>query len=202
MALNRLGSFGSAWAGVAVMACAGSGASAGCAPAPQAAPALTFEQALLADSSNYEPPTAFRAVAEDDWAQAAMTGSVAGTVVEGSKWKLGDSCEVHFTRESEVLAASESAPLPDAQARRGRLSRAHRLLADVSGSRVLLDAARRQLERRVLRRLRRRLHDAAAALPAAAQLARAPGALIAMPQSWRGRRGSWRSARWRRRPTT
>jgi hypothetical protein len=94
------------------MACAGSGASAGSAPAPQAAPALTFEQALLADSSNYEPPTAFRAVAEDDWAQAAMTGSVAGTVVEGSRWKLGDSCEVHFTKEADVLAASESAPLP------------------------------------------------------------------------------------------
>jgi hypothetical protein len=112
LALNRLGSFGSAWVVVAVMACAGSGASAGSAPAPAAAPGLTFEQALVADSSNYDPQTAFRAVAEDDWVQAAMTGSVAGTVVEGSKWKLGDSCEVHFTKESELLAASEPAPLP------------------------------------------------------------------------------------------
>jgi hypothetical protein len=51
-------------------------------------------------------------VSEGDWAQAAMTGSVAGTVVEGSRWILGDSCEVHFTSESDVLAASESAPLP------------------------------------------------------------------------------------------
>ena len=41
-----------------------------------------------------------------------MTGSVAGTKVENSKWKLGDSCEVHFTTEPDVLAASESAPLP------------------------------------------------------------------------------------------
>jgi hypothetical protein len=41
-----------------------------------------------------------------------MTGSVAGTVVAGSRWKLGDSCEVHFTSESDVLATTESAPLP------------------------------------------------------------------------------------------
>ncbi len=79
---------------------------------PRRAPGLTFEEALLADSSNYEPPTGFRAVAENDWAQAAMTGSVAGTVVAGSRWRLGDSCEVLFTTESDVLAASESAPLP------------------------------------------------------------------------------------------
>lgn len=76
------------------------------------ATALGFEQALVSDSSTFEPPAGFRAVAEDDWAQAAMTGSVAGTIVEGSKWKLGDSCEVHFTNETDVLAASESAPLP------------------------------------------------------------------------------------------
>jgi hypothetical protein len=41
-----------------------------------------------------------------------MTGSVAGTKVENTRWKLGDSCEVHFTSEADVLAASESAPLP------------------------------------------------------------------------------------------
>lgn len=69
---------------------------------------LTFEQALVADSSNYDPPAAFRAVAEDDWAQAAMTGSVAGTVVQGTRWKLGASCEVHFTAEPDALAATES----------------------------------------------------------------------------------------------
>src|SRR5688572_475402 len=92
-----------------VVACASGGGSA--TATPQLA-SLTFEQALLVDSSAYEPPTAFRAVAESDWAQAAMTGSVGGVVVEGSKWKLGDSCEVHFTTESDVLAASESAPLP------------------------------------------------------------------------------------------
>jgi hypothetical protein len=109
---KRLVAFAGLWTVATVMACAGSGASAGAAPGPQAAVALTFEQALAADSSNYEPSTAFRAVAEDDWAQAAMTGSVAGTKVEGSRWKLGDSCEVHFTNETDVLAASESAPLP------------------------------------------------------------------------------------------
>lgn len=97
---------------VALAGCAGGGASGARAGAPATGAALTFEQALLADSSNYEPPAGFRAVAEDDWAQAAMTGSVAGTVVAGSRWKLGDSCDVHFTTESDVLAASESAPLP------------------------------------------------------------------------------------------
>jgi hypothetical protein len=40
-----------------------------------------------------------------------MTGSVAGRVVEGSRWKLADSCEVAFTKEADVLAASEAAPL-------------------------------------------------------------------------------------------
>ena len=101
-----------AWFLVAVAACASGGGAAGGARTPQGTPALTFEEALLADSSNYEPPTGFRAVAENDWAQAAMTGSVAGTVVAGSRWRLGDSCDVHFTTESDVLAASESAPLP------------------------------------------------------------------------------------------
>jgi hypothetical protein len=93
-------------------ACAGGGAGTS-SPATAAAPAaLTFEQALVTDSSNFEPPAGFRAVAEADWAQAALTGSVGGVSVEGSKWRLGDSCEVHFTSESDVLAASESAPLP------------------------------------------------------------------------------------------
>ena len=109
---RRLVAFAGLWILTSVVACAGAAASAGGAPSPQAAPGLTFEEALAADSSNYEPPAGFKAVAEDDWAQAAMTGSVAGTKVEGSKWKLGDSCEVHFTNESDVLAASESAPLP------------------------------------------------------------------------------------------
>lgn len=92
-----------------VVACA-SGTGGTGSPSGGSAPpaALTFEQALVADSSNYDPPTAFRAVAEDDWAQAAMTGSVAGTVVQGTRWRLGESCEVHFTAESDVLAATES----------------------------------------------------------------------------------------------
>lgn len=95
----------------AAAACASGGGSA--APAATPAPAgLTFEQALVADSSTFEPPTGYRAVAETDWIQAAMTGSVGGTVVEGSRWILGDSCTVHFTGEADVLAASESAPLP------------------------------------------------------------------------------------------
>ena len=94
--------------GGSVAACASGGGSS---TTPRAS-SLTFEQALLVDSSNYEPPAAFRAVAESDWAQAAVTGSVGGVAVEGSKWKLGDSCEVHFTTESDVLASSESAPLP------------------------------------------------------------------------------------------
>ena len=110
-AIRRLIVFSVATAIVTTAACASGGATAGSAT-PAGPSALTFEQALETDSSTYEPPSAFRAVAEDDWAQAAMTGSVAGTVVEGSKWKLGDSCEVHFTKEPEILAASEAAPLP------------------------------------------------------------------------------------------
>lgn len=106
MACQRVMAFGVAFVAAAASACA-----SGAAARPAAAE-LTFEEALATDSSNYDPPTGFRAVAEGDWAQAAVTGSVAGTVVEGSRWKLGDSCEVHFTSESDVLAASESAPLP------------------------------------------------------------------------------------------
>lgn len=112
LARKRVLTFGASFIVAAFTACASSGTSPSGAPMPSAPAPLTFEQALLADSSNYEPPSGFRAVAEDDWAQAAMTGSVAGTVVEGSRWKLGDSCEVHFTREADVLANSESAPLP------------------------------------------------------------------------------------------
>lgn len=93
---------------VAAVACAGAGGASG-----SATPAsLTFEQALATDSSTFEPPTAFRAVAETDWAKAAMTGSLGKSVVEGSRWKLGDSCDVQFTMESDVLAATEPAPLP------------------------------------------------------------------------------------------
>ena len=97
---------------IAAEACASGGASSSGSSTPAGPPPLTFDQALDADSSNYEPPIGFRAVAEDDWAQAAIGGSVAGTVVAGSKWKLSDSCAVHFTPETDVLAASESAPLP------------------------------------------------------------------------------------------
>ncbi len=93
------------------ISCASAG-SAGSSPTTVAGPGLTFEQALLADSSTFEPPAGYRAVAEDDWIQAAMTGSVGGTQVEGSRWKLGDSCIVQFTNEADVLAGSESAPLP------------------------------------------------------------------------------------------
>ncbi len=91
--------------------CGGAGSSA--ATETAAAPAsLTFEQALVTDSSSFDPPAGFRAVAETDWAEAALTGSVGGVAVDGSKWKLGDSCEVHFTGEADILATSESAPLP------------------------------------------------------------------------------------------
>lgn len=96
---------------VTAAACASGGSSS--ASSTAAAPAeLTFEQALVADSSTFDPPTGYRAVAEGDWAQAALTGSGAGQVVEGTRWKLADSCEVHFTRDPDVLAASESAPQP------------------------------------------------------------------------------------------
>ena len=111
MAARRLTAFCISMVVVSVAACA-SGGGASASPNAAAPAAMTFEQALLTDSSNYDPPAGFRAVAENDWAQAAMTGSVAGTVVVGSRWKLGDSCEVHFTSESDVLAASEAAPLP------------------------------------------------------------------------------------------
>jgi hypothetical protein len=95
-----------------LLACGGGGGAAS-PPETAATPtALTFEQALVTDSSTFEPPTGFRAVTEIDWAEAALTGSVGGVKVEGSKWKLGDSCEVQFTNEPDVLAASESAPQP------------------------------------------------------------------------------------------
>lgn len=98
---------------VAVAACAtGGGSGGGSGTSAPAAAGFTFEQALAADSSTFDPPSAFKAVAEGDWAQAAMTGSLGGVTVEGSRWKLGDSCEVTFTTEPDVLAASESAPLP------------------------------------------------------------------------------------------
>lgn len=89
-------------------ACGGAG---GGASGSATSATLTFEQALVTDSFTYEPPTAFRAVAENDWARAAVTGSVAGAVVEGTRWKLDDSCEVQFTKEADALAANESAPL-------------------------------------------------------------------------------------------
>jgi hypothetical protein len=93
------------------IACASGGTSSQ-APAAAAPAELTFEQALVADSSTFDPPVEFRAVAEADWAQAALTGSVAGQIVERTRWKLNDSCEVHFTAEPDVLASSESAPVP------------------------------------------------------------------------------------------
>lgn len=97
--------------GAVMLACA-SGSAGTPAPGAPATPAVfTFEDALAADSSNYEPPAGFRAVAEEDWARAALTGSLAGFVVDDSRWRLGDSCTVHFTTESDVLAASENAPL-------------------------------------------------------------------------------------------
>jgi len=105
---TRLLLFASCWVFASIVACAGGSAGASGSATPAG---LTFEQALVTDSSTYDPPAAFRAVAEHDWAQAAMTGSVAGTIVEGSRWKLGDSCEVAFTKEADVLAASETAPL-------------------------------------------------------------------------------------------
>jgi hypothetical protein len=104
---RRLLVFSSVVGIVASAACAGGSASGSASPS-----ALTFAQALVTDSSTYEPPTGFRAVAEHDWAQAATTGSVGRINVEGTRWTLGDSCEVHFTTEPDVLAASESAPLP------------------------------------------------------------------------------------------
>jgi hypothetical protein len=104
----RLQVFSSFLVVISIGACAGAG---GGASGSATVEGLTFEQALVTDSFTFEPPTAFSAVAENDWAKAAMTGSVAGVAVEGTRWKLGDSCEVHFTNEADVLAASESAPL-------------------------------------------------------------------------------------------
>jgi len=95
-----------------VVSCAG-GAVGG--PQTASGPAtaeFTFANALVADSSTFEPPHGYRAVAEGDWAEAALTGTLAGPSVDDSRWRLGDSCIVHFTTEQDVLAASESAPLP------------------------------------------------------------------------------------------
>jgi hypothetical protein len=70
-AAGRLQVFSSFLLVVSIGACAGAGGGA-CGSATPAA--LTFEQALVTDSFTFEPPTAFRAVAESDWAKAAMTG--------------------------------------------------------------------------------------------------------------------------------
>jgi hypothetical protein len=101
-------------AALAVLAgCASSsGSSGGAATATRPDAGLTFDQALVADSSTYEPTVAFRAVAETDWAEAALTGTLAGPRVENSRWRLGDDCTVHFTDDVDVLATSEGAPLP------------------------------------------------------------------------------------------
>lgn len=101
-----------ATATIAAGACASGGGGTGAQSAPGTTASLTFEQAMVADSSTFEPPAAYRAVAEADWAQAAVTGSLGGVVVEGSRWKLGEGCEIQFTSEPDVLASSESAPLP------------------------------------------------------------------------------------------
>jgi hypothetical protein len=107
---RRFASFAGGFALVSAFACSAGG---GAGPSGAAAPAaLTFEQALVSDSSNYDPPAAFRAVAEGDWAEAAQTGSVGGTEVAGTRWRLGDSCEVNFTNESDALAVTEEAPQP------------------------------------------------------------------------------------------
>lgn len=98
---------------VAVAAsCSGSGAAAGVTSEPTPVAEFTFADALAADSSTFEPPTAFKAVAEGDWAEAALTGTIAGPTVDDSKWRLSDTCTVHFTNETDVLATSEGAPLP------------------------------------------------------------------------------------------
>jgi hypothetical protein len=95
------------------LAATGCASGAGAAAAGGATPAaeLSFEEALMADSSTFEPTTGFRAVAEDDWASAALTGTLAAPNMDNSRWRLRDDCEVHFTTEADVLAASESAPL-------------------------------------------------------------------------------------------
>jgi hypothetical protein len=97
---------------VLLAACASGGSSGGTAAVPATGGGFSFEQALLADSSTFEPPVAFRAVAEGDWAEAALTGTLAGPRVEDSRWRLGEYCVVHFTGEVDVLATSEGAPLP------------------------------------------------------------------------------------------
>ena len=106
---RRLLTFSGIFSVVAAAACAGAGGSASGSASPST---LTFEQALMTDSFTFEPPAGFRAVAENDWVKAAMTGSVGRVNVEGTRWRLGDSCAVQFTTETDVLAASESPPLP------------------------------------------------------------------------------------------
>lgn len=93
----------------AAYACAGGSGTASGSVSPGT---LTFEQALITDSSTFEPPVGFRAVAENDWVQAAMTGSVGRMNIDGSRWRLSDSCVVQFSNESDVLAVSESARPP------------------------------------------------------------------------------------------
>lgn len=92
--------------------CSSSGAAGGVTTEAAPVDVFTFEEALAADSATFEPPTAFKAVAEGDWAEAALTGTIAGPRVDDSKWRLSETCTVHFTTESDILATSEGAPLP------------------------------------------------------------------------------------------
>ncbi len=102
--------------GLAVGAsCASSRTVAGGAATPVENPepgVFTFPAALAADSANFEPQQGYRAVAENDWIDAARTGTLAGPDVEGTVWRLDESCDVRFSPETDVLAASESPPLP------------------------------------------------------------------------------------------
>lgn len=108
----RLGAFLLAVVAALGLACGGAPGGGPQTSTEPAAAEFTFANALVADSSTFEPPQGYRAISEGDWAEAARTGTLAGPSVDNSRWRLGDSCIVHFTTETDVLAASENAPLP------------------------------------------------------------------------------------------
>lgn len=87
------------------MACA---TSAGSAPSPGTL--VTFENALLADSGDYEPARGFRASAEPEWFRGLQPDTL--PAITGTRWRLSPNCVVRLDAAPEVLAAHESAPLP------------------------------------------------------------------------------------------
>lgn len=79
-------------------------------PSASAVPAMSFDEALVSDSTAFAPVRGFRALAEPEWSHGAA--SVSGKPLPGSSWRISNDCVVRFDSAADALAASESPPLP------------------------------------------------------------------------------------------